>query len=224
MSHRDTMRMFERMLVRSGLPVKYSEGFNPRVRLSVPLPRPVGVAADDELLVFAAAEEFDTEPAGQRLRAESPAGLCVAGLGLHDSAVGPQPVRAHYELTPSSGWPKREEEASGRSWDEGSLGEAVDRFMLSSSWRIERILTGGRGSKTRRLDLRPFVEHVELGGGRLMFVLPVRQTGSAKPGEVLEALGLTSSCWLHRLRRTRVEWEPPLRVQSIDRSVSERND
>ena len=41
--------MFDRALVRAQIKLKYSEGFNPRPKLSLPLPRSVGVAAEDDL-------------------------------------------------------------------------------------------------------------------------------------------------------------------------------
>ena len=51
LSHRETMTMFDRALVRAQVKLKYSEGFNPRPKLSLPLPRSVGIASDAELLV-----------------------------------------------------------------------------------------------------------------------------------------------------------------------------
>ncbi|GAF87148.1 unnamed protein product, partial [marine sediment metagenome] len=44
-SHHDMLRLFARSLARAALPVRFSEGFNPHPRLSIPLPRPVGVAS-----------------------------------------------------------------------------------------------------------------------------------------------------------------------------------
>ncbi len=50
LSHAETLRVFGRALVRAGIKIRYSQGFNPRPRLSLPLPRPVAVVSDDELL------------------------------------------------------------------------------------------------------------------------------------------------------------------------------
>ena len=52
LSHAETMSVFQRACVRAGIPVRHSEGFNPRPRMSLPLPRSVGVESDDELLVL----------------------------------------------------------------------------------------------------------------------------------------------------------------------------
>ena len=37
-------------MIRAGIEVRYSEGFNPRIKMSLPFPRSVGIEADDELL------------------------------------------------------------------------------------------------------------------------------------------------------------------------------
>ena len=50
LSHAETVRLLERACVRAGLRLRYSEGFNPHPKLSLPLPRPVGVESDEELL------------------------------------------------------------------------------------------------------------------------------------------------------------------------------
>ena len=50
-SHRDTLRLFQRAVARAALPVRFTEGFNPHPRMMIPLPRPVGVASQAETLV-----------------------------------------------------------------------------------------------------------------------------------------------------------------------------
>lgn len=46
--HLDTMRTFTRCLKRTSIPVSYSKGFNPRVRISFALPLGVGVTSGSE--------------------------------------------------------------------------------------------------------------------------------------------------------------------------------
>lgn len=51
-SHLDLMRLFQRAFKRAGLPLKHTQGFNPRPSVSIALPLSVGVASDCELLDF----------------------------------------------------------------------------------------------------------------------------------------------------------------------------
>ena len=49
-SHLDIMRLWQRALSRAGISVAYSEGFNPRPRISLAAPLPVGITSEAELM------------------------------------------------------------------------------------------------------------------------------------------------------------------------------
>lgn len=51
-SHLDLMRVFQRSFKRAGLPLKHTQGFNPRPSVSIALPLSVGVKSQCELLDF----------------------------------------------------------------------------------------------------------------------------------------------------------------------------
>lgn len=51
-SHLDLMRLFQRAFKRAGLPLKHTQGFNPRPSVSIALPLSVGVESKCELLDF----------------------------------------------------------------------------------------------------------------------------------------------------------------------------
>lgn len=51
-SHLDLMRLFQRAFKRAGLPLKHTQGYNPRPSVSIALPLSVGVASRCELLDF----------------------------------------------------------------------------------------------------------------------------------------------------------------------------
>lgn len=51
-SHLDLMRVFQRAFQRANLPLKHSQGFNPRPLVSIALPLSVGVESKCELLDF----------------------------------------------------------------------------------------------------------------------------------------------------------------------------
>jgi len=51
-SHLDLMRLFQRAFKRAGLPLKHTQGFNPRPSVSIALPLSVGVESACELLDF----------------------------------------------------------------------------------------------------------------------------------------------------------------------------
>ena len=58
-SHLDLMRLFQRAFKRAGLPLKHTQGFNPRPSVSIALPLSVGIESSCELLDFDLDCEFD---------------------------------------------------------------------------------------------------------------------------------------------------------------------
>jgi radical SAM-linked protein len=49
-SHLDIMRLWHRVFVRAGLPLAYSEGFNPHPRISLAAPLALGITSEAELM------------------------------------------------------------------------------------------------------------------------------------------------------------------------------
>ena len=61
LGHLDLLRSMQRALRRSGLPIRYSQGFNPHVVLSFASPLSVGTSGSEELLDVALDEEVTEE-------------------------------------------------------------------------------------------------------------------------------------------------------------------
>ena len=59
-SHLDLARTWERVFRRAGLPVVYSQGFNPRPRFQIAAALPVGVTGQSELLDIWLSEPLQT--------------------------------------------------------------------------------------------------------------------------------------------------------------------
>ena len=74
-SHLDLMRSLARAFIRAQIPLAYSEGFNPHPYLSVPLPLPVGVSSDCEILSFGVENGADISDILPRLNGALPEGL-----------------------------------------------------------------------------------------------------------------------------------------------------
>ncbi len=49
-SHLDLVNFFSRVAKRSGLPLKYTQGFNPKPKIVIPFPLPLGVESDFEIM------------------------------------------------------------------------------------------------------------------------------------------------------------------------------
>ena len=70
-SHLDVMRLWQRALIRAGISLAYSEGFNPHPRMSLAAPLAVGVTSEAELMDITltrfVSPHFFTSAVGQQL-------------------------------------------------------------------------------------------------------------------------------------------------------------
>lgn len=201
-SHHDMMRLFEKALSRAQLPVKFSEGFNPRPKLSLPLPRPVGIASEADLLVVEFAEPIEPAEALRLLAKQMPANLILAQALAIQGKRTPQPRRVDYTMTL-------------RSEDVTKAVDALQRLLAAETWPIQRQASAGKPVKT--LDLRPCVIDASIADEVLQWSLQVSGGGSIRPGEFLTAIALNPAKYHHHLRRTAAAWD------HLDESEESRN-
>lgn len=76
-SHLDLLRTMQRALKRSGLPVWYSEGFNPRIYLNFPLALSLGTEGVREPMDMAIVEDVSFEEITEKLNSACPEGIRI---------------------------------------------------------------------------------------------------------------------------------------------------
>ena len=76
-SHLDLLRFFDRLLKKSQIPVKYSQGFHPRPKMSFGSPVSLGTEAYDELMDFELEPPMSNEEVFKRLNSSSVMGFKV---------------------------------------------------------------------------------------------------------------------------------------------------
>ena len=83
-SHLDLQRAIHRMLVRSGLPISYSEGFNPHPRLNIALPLSIYQEGEKELCDFRVTEDVDVQTIKEKLQSAAFPGLDIVSVEVAD--------------------------------------------------------------------------------------------------------------------------------------------
>lgn len=78
-SHLDLMKMFERALRRSNIPIAYSKGFNPHPQMVFGLPLSVGVTSEAEYAEFDLESSMEPDEFVQRLNQYLPYGINIIG-------------------------------------------------------------------------------------------------------------------------------------------------
>ena len=178
-SHLDLHKTWERTFRRAGLPLIYSQGFNPHPRLQLACALPLGFTSDCELLdVWLNTEDFAEKDARDRLEKAIPPGLQVHSLELVDLHASALQTRVHsvrYIATMLEPVPDLEQ-------------RIYDLIVAESLPRIRR---------GKPYDLRPLLEDLQLllpdkeGYQRLEMQLAARESHTGRPEEVLDALGLS---------------------------------
>ncbi len=190
-SHHDTMRLFERALARTRLPVKYSRGFNPRPRLSLPLPRAVGVASTCDVLVLELCEATEPGDVLAPLAGQMPPGVRLLDARRVEAGAAVQPETVTYAL------PLTGEQVS-------SAQAAVERLLAAEQWRVDRGSADGRSGKT--VDLRGYLVSAGVQAKTLRWTVRVTSAGTVRPAEMLDACGLDAKACQHRVTRVDVCW------------------
>jgi radical SAM-linked protein len=180
--HLDFGRAIERALRRAKLPVAYSEGFNPHMKLSFGPALSVGVASDSEYLDVELTEPMDVTDFGRVLAAKLPPGLAFVAAHpvLSSSSLASALNLAAYEVTVAV-LPTPDNLLSASN--------AVAAFQSAAA--VEYVRRSPKGEKT--MDVKKFVVgEVSVAEGQNSIVLSLwlrmTATGAVKPMEVLSAL------------------------------------
>ena len=93
-SHLDLLRFFERLFNKAEIPVKYSEGFHPRPKMSFGSPISLGTEAYNEIMDFETDAEISNEEVVKRLN-----GSPVLGFKVHKVEEVPRKSSIMEEFT-----------------------------------------------------------------------------------------------------------------------------
>jgi len=213
-SHAEMLKVFQRACARAGLKVQHSQGFNPHPKLSLPLPRPVGVESDDELLcVWLNCNWLNGNFNYQspitnyqslimaRLSEQLPQGCKLLSVSLSKTKRAIQPRSATY-IVPVQ--PK---------WINDKLRARIDSVLASENLIIERRIdlkiskSEIRNPKSKMVDVRPFLESIELDGNNIIVECEITSAGSIRVDEILELLEIDIEKLTAPVKRTNVQWQ-----------------
>ncbi len=196
LSHAETVRVLQRSCARTGVRVKYSQGFNPHPRLSLPLPRSVGIESDEELLclrVDATVESFDASRFKTELCNQLPEGCELLSVEVSKEKVSYQPTTATYVF------------AVRQECLDEKLKDKIEYLLASKSLNLQRRID--EKGNVRNVEVRGFLQSVELADGNITVKCKINAAGSIRVDEILELLKLDAEKLAAPVRRTNVEWQ-----------------
>lgn len=165
LGHLDLQRAMQRALRRSGLPVTYSQGFNPHLQLSFAAPLSVGIQGEREIMEVPLSETISEADFLAKLNDTLPQNMKAKAAVLQEDKVAPAMARmaaATYVLRPDEHFEQ--------------LMAAVPGFL--SQERIPFMKRGKAG--IREEDLRPLIYNLMAKGDTLVTVLATSSKGTAR--------------------------------------------
>jgi radical SAM-linked protein len=195
------LRLFQRASVRAGMEIQYSQGFNPRPRLSLPLPRPVGIASNDELLCLrvrksAGKQEHSliSKQAHENISAQLPHGCRLLSVRIAEANTSFKPSSATYVLKVQ------------KKYLNEQLKTTINRLLASENLKIQRHIDR-KNSKIKNIDVRGFLKSIELDRNGIIVECKISSAGSIRVDEILKLLGLDMEKLASPIRRTNVQWQ-----------------
>jgi radical SAM-linked protein len=207
-SHQDMMRVWERAIARAGLNIAFSQGFNPHPRMSLPLPRPVGVESDDEIITILAGAsdesenhrqdaratfEIDSEEIKLKLETEMPRGIAIKSVEVRQGRATIHAEKAEFRIRVLP-------ESAARAAKRGE--EVMEDVLQGRAIPVER---RAEGQVKRTINAADYIEAIGVHENTINVTYKITQGGSIRIDEVLEVLGaLTPE---GAVERTAVEWK-----------------
>lgn len=197
-SHLDLVRTWERAFRRAGLPLIYSQGYNPRPKIAFGAALPVGLTSSAEVLDVWLSPALAAESLAQVLGPQLPAGLKI--LQVSEVALSLPSLQscmqwAEYRVTLPSELSKQE------------LERRIASLLDAPSLMRQRLHKG----KERAYDLRPLILDIWLDPNdstQLYMRLSNSSEATGRPDEVLAELGLEEA--ITATERTRLVWKDEL--------------
>jgi len=189
MSHLDLLRTIERIFRRAGLPLAFSEGYNPHPKISFGSALAVGVTSDGEYLDVELREEAPLELLESKLKEVSPSGIRIIELIQLDKRE--QSLTAQINM---SGYIVKVPLAQEITADK--LEQFISSVMAQPSLCIAR--EGKKG--IRQVDIRKGIYRLEgkIECDEMVLFMEVLtgSEGNVRPEEVVEILRKTGEIQL----------------------------
>jgi len=175
--HLDMLRAWERTFRRARLPIGYSQGFNPRPRINMGVPLPLGYTSECEVMDIWLTEKIQPSVLLENIRKALPPGLELQKITqVDESALKLQQIirTAEYQISLDP-FPLKDD-----------LEKRIAELLESTTILRER--------KGKTYDLRPLLHSIKIlsesNRNILSIILSAQEGATGRPDEILNQLGL----------------------------------
>lgn len=195
------MRVIQRAIVRTGIGLVYSQGYNPHPQLSLPLPKNVGIASDDELFCVkvqaSCAKQSEEACLADSIAAQLPDGFEIVSVEIHNKPVTYRSPEVEYLV-------------------KVNLAEKKQEFFSNIELLNEQIRNGreillertvNKKGDVKTVDAAKFLKLFELVEEGVMVFCRVLPAGTIRPDEILKLLGMEPDEIGRAVVRKHVHWQ-----------------
>jgi radical SAM-linked protein len=161
----------QRACKRAGLQMVYSEGFNPRPKISLVLPRPVGVQSEEDLMLLQV--QSVPQNISATLQNQLPSGCEVYDIAHKESNKPSHPISTIYTIPLKS--------------SQSNLQEKINKLLDSESIIVYRQHKKGRA---KNKEVRDFIEYIELKDNKIAAKCRITGYGSIRVDELMRLLDI----------------------------------
>ena len=175
--HLDLQRLFERALNRTGLPLRYTQGFSPKIRINIASALPLGFISSAEVLDFWLNAPVDLQEIREKLQAALPKDLQI--LDIQEIPNQAPSLQASVYLSEYS-------ITLPDTYAQNNIKAKLSHLLASETIPVER-----RG---KTVDIRPMIKEWALfskdGSTVLYLQMDSSATSNGRPDELLKLLDI----------------------------------
>ena len=157
---------------RAEIPIAFSEGFNPRPRISFPTALALGIESEDEILFLHLSEWLKPDEITRRLADQLIEGIKINKVEPFASHQLPAHLEVTYEITCPLPTP-----------------ETVKKLLDQKEILVERI----KPESKKVINIKPYCKELTIRDNALILVARVTPDGTLRPEEIMPLLEIPGS-------------------------------
>lgn len=191
-SHLEMQNFFAKLVIRNKIPVKFSAGFNPKPKISLPVPRNVGIPTLNDRARITLTENISPEKVLCTLQKTAPEEIHFTNIWLKSSADIRKPVAVQWKIIL-------------KGIDLNPVKKQIQRINSMENIIIHR--KSKKRNKKNSIDAKPLIADIGLKEEILTVKVAYLPTGTIKPVELLNILGIPDDFIAGRVIRNNIYWE-----------------
>lgn len=186
--HLDMQRLWERALRRSEVPVLYSQGFSPKIRLNLASALPLGYISSYELMDFWTGELRELVLLLHTLQSNIPKDLIITDVSIVDNSL-----------------PSLQSSVISSEFLISFPATFSLEEIRSKVNRVNELTSIIRTKRGKEYDLLPLIERLDLtikeSLPKLLILMSARPGATGRPDELLDVMGINSfECVIERTK------------------------